>query len=177
MRENPVRSGISPDARPNYNATPHLADDELDKRIRKAVEKSEGQINRTSPSKYQNEALDTYIHSYMKKEPVQNDRPLLYDISSHLRMENRFTPTLKVYSNNTTNQYNQNSGYVSNSIVRGDRNYQTNDSNEGTERDNRPPRYPANVRLNNEMIYVNNPPSYGNYQNSSERGYESKCLV
>ena len=179
MRENPVRSGISPDARPNYNQTPHIADDELDKKVRKAVEKSEGQINRTSPSKLRHDPLDTYIHSYIKKEPVQGDQPLLYNISPHLRMENRFTPTLKVYSNinaGGSSQYNSQgpSHNIASSGVRSQANYYSNEGDRGY-------RYPqqnsANIRPNQERPYVNNPPSYGGYQDSSDRGNEGKDIL
>jgi len=83
-------------------ANPYSIDDELDKRVRKAVEKSESQINR-SPSKYKNHDLDNYIHAYLKKDPLPEDKPLLYSISPHLTMHAKIVPTLKVYTQENSN--------------------------------------------------------------------------
>ena len=80
------------------NANPLIIDDEIDRRVRKAVEKSEEAINK-SPSKYKNDVLDNCIQTYIKKDPFPQDQPLLYTIAPYLSMENRFTPALRVYSN------------------------------------------------------------------------------
>ena len=83
---------------PKAGAAPAFTiDDELDRRVRKAVEISEKVINR-SPSKYKHNVLDSYIHTYIKKDPLPEDQPLLYSISPFLKMQPRLVPTLKIYS-------------------------------------------------------------------------------
>jgi len=72
-------------------------EDELEKRVRAALRKSEETISRSSPSKYQNKHLDPYIHSYINNEPIPNDKPLLQTISAYLSAENKYTMTLTQY--------------------------------------------------------------------------------
>jgi len=87
---------------PNRNPQSHyVADDEADGRVRRAVERTEGNINSKSPNKFQNPAIDQHVQSYIRREPIQGEKPLLYNVAPHLRMNDRFTPTLKVYSQNT----------------------------------------------------------------------------
>jgi len=90
---------------PNRNvsqtgASHYIADDETDQNVRRAIEHSESVINSRSPSKLQNQALDSHIHTYLRREPIPGDKPLLYNVAPHLRMNERFVPTLKVYQNN-----------------------------------------------------------------------------
>jgi len=103
---------------PTAGAAPaYTIDDELDRRVRKAVEISEKMINR-SPSKYKHNVLDSYIHTYIKKDPLPEDQPLLYTISPFLKMQPRLVPTLKVYpqDNVAASQYRANPHDISNQI-------------------------------------------------------------
>lgn len=96
LNQSPVKAGQT------GTVNPLVVDDELDKRVRKAVQRSEEMANK-SPSKYKNEIIDNCIQTYLKKDPLPQDYPLLYTISPHLTMENRFVPTLKVYSQENPN--------------------------------------------------------------------------
>lgn len=105
----PTPTGFDP-AGSNVNPNALYIDDELDKRVRRAVEKSEQMINK-SPSRYKNDILDNCIQTYLKKDPLPQQQPLLYTLSPHLTMETRLVPTLRVYSqdnnaNVSTSQYN-----------------------------------------------------------------------
>jgi len=98
-------------------ANAYTIDDELDRRVRKAVEISEKMINK-SPSKYKHNVLDSYIHTYIKKDPLPEDQPLLYTISPFLKMQPRLVPTLKIYpqENAATSQYRPNPHDMSNQV-------------------------------------------------------------
>lgn len=104
--ESPVRSA------PKENTPNHIYyDDELDKKVRQAVQKSEEAANK-SPSKYKNDVIDNCIQTYLKKYPLPNDKPLLYTLAPHLTMQPRFVPSLRVYSqdNHETNTPYYNNG-------------------------------------------------------------------
>jgi len=91
------------------NASHYVADDDTDRNVRRAVERSEAVINSRSPSKLQNQALDAPIHTYLQREPIQGEKPLLYSVAPHLRMNERFVPTLKVYSQNPHQHHHESS--------------------------------------------------------------------
>lgn len=72
-------------------------EDDLDKRIRVALRKSEETISRSSPSKKVNKFLDPYIYSFINQHPIVSDKPLLQTISPYLSADNKYTMTLTQY--------------------------------------------------------------------------------
>lgn len=95
-----IRARISHQQPPTQIVAERLSvpvEDELEKRVRAALRKSEETISRSSPSKYQNKHLDPYIHSYINNEPIPQDKPLLQTISAYLSAENKYTMTLTQY--------------------------------------------------------------------------------
>lgn len=83
-------------------------EDELDRRVRAALRRSEETIARSSPTKYKNPAVDAFIHSYLNNEPIVYDEALFKAITPYLTSDNKYTMTLNQYPEEGANATNTN---------------------------------------------------------------------